>query len=260
MQVLVWLAVGVLVVASVHLATTAVVRWADGRRLRQPWRPRCVTDTHDLSARDVIPGWSWMATRGRCRSCRSRVPGSLPLVEVGVVAVVVAVVVRHPGPELLVLAPVAWSTVVASAIDLDAMIIPDRLTYPLAAWSLAAVTLVAAGTGAWGDWQRAVVVGLAVPGIMFLLSLVFALVRGQDGIGMGDVKWALSLGIAVGWLGLDQTLGFAVATVLASGIVATILLAMGRAGTTRIPFGPYLAIGTVVGLLVPGAVVRDVLL
>ncbi len=270
-----WVLVALGVVASVHPATTAVVRWADDRRVRAPWRPRCVADTHDLAPADVVPVWSWLARRGTCRTCGEHIPGSLPLVEVGVVVLLAAVAWRHPGPVLVLLLPVAWSVVVATPIDLARMIIPDRLTFPLAGWSVVAATgLALAGVvgvggvggvgglegGDWADWRRAMLVGIALPGGMLALSLAFQLARGQVGMGMGDVKWGISLGVAMGWLGPWSVVAFLVATVLASGVVAIVLLALGHGATARFPFGPYLAVGTVVGLLVPADVVRRLLL
>lgn len=244
-----WLVAGVLVLASIHPATTAVVRWGDGRALRHPWRPRCLTGDHDLAAADVVPLVSWLRLGRRCRTCDVAIPASLVAVEVAVPVVVGAVVVVHPSVDLVLLAPVAWSLVVATAIDLEHMIIPNRLTVPLAAWSVAAVTGLAVAGGAWGDWRRALLVGLAVPGAMLSMSLAFELVRGEPGMGMGDVKWAPSLGIAVGWLGAGETMAFVVTTIVTAGVVALVLLLTGRAATARVPYGPYLAVGTAVALV-----------
>ncbi len=245
-----------LVVASVHPATTAVVRWGDGRAVRQPLRPRCLADTHDLAWGDVVPLVSWARLGGRCRTCGVSIPRHLLAVEVGVPLVVGGVALVHPGPELLLLAPVAWSLVVATPIDLVHMIIPNRLTLPLAAWSLVAVTVLAATVGTWADWRRAVLVGIAVPAVMLAMSLLFELLRGEPGMGMGDVKWAPSLGLAVGWLGAGTTLVFVFTTVVTAGVVAIVLLATGRAASSRVPYGPYLAAGAAVALLlgtdVPG--------
>lgn len=246
-----WVLLGLGVLASVHPATTAVVRWADDRAVRHPWRPRCVTDAHDLGVVDVVPVWSWIAHRGRCRTCGASIPAVLPVVEVAVVVVLAAVAWRHPGPELVLLLPVAWSAVVATPIDLAERIIPNRLTYPLAAWSLVSVTGLAVAYGAWADWRRALLVGVALPAGMEALSLLFLLLRGQRGMGLGDVKWALSLGVAVGLLGPDAVLLFLFGTIVAAGLVAIVLLATGRAGSARIPFGPYLALGTITALVAP---------
>lgn len=239
-----------LVVLSIHPATTAVVRWGDGRAVRRPWRPRCLTDDHDLGWGEVVPLVSWVRLGGTCRTCGVAIPWSLPVVEVAVVLVVGGVVLVHPGPVLVLLAPVAWSVVVATPIDLAHMIIPNRLTLPLAAWSLAAVTTLALTIGTWADWRRAVLVGIAVPAVMLAMSLLFELVRGEPGMGMGDVKWAPSLGMAVGWLGADVALVFVYTTVVTAGVVAIVLLATGRAASSRVPYGPYLAVGAVAALLV----------
>lgn len=249
----------VAIALAVHLGTTAVVRWADDRAVRQPRTPRCVTNDHDLGWREVVPVWSFVAGRGRCRTCSQRIPAELPVVEVALVAVLVAVAWRHPGLELLLLLPVAWSAVVATPIDLARQIIPNRLTYPLGLWSLVAVTLLVVVGGEWADWRRAIMVGIALPAGMEFLSLAFLVLRGQRGMGLGDVKWAVSLGIATGWLGSWAVVAMLAATVLTSGIVSLALVVSGRAADARIPYGPYLAAGVVVALLVTPQMVWRVL-
>ncbi len=246
-----WVVVVLAAVVVVHPSTTAVVRWADDRAVRRPPGPRCVDDTHGLRLAELVPVWSWLRARGRCRTCDARIPVSLPVVEVVVPVVLLALAWRHPGPVLVLLAPVAWSAVVATPIDLHRRIIPNRLTYPLAAWSLGSATVLAVATGDWADWRRAVTVGLVLATGMLVLSLAFQLVRGQPGMGLGDIKWSVSLGTAVGWLGAGAVTLFLCATIVAAGLVAIVLLATGRAGTSRIPFGPYLALGVLAALLLP---------
>lgn len=81
---------------------------------------------------------------------------------------------------------------------------------------------------------------------MLILSLLFDVVRGRPGMGMGYIEWALSLGIAFGWLGAGYVMLFLYATIASSLLVLVLMLAGGRADApSRLPYGPYLAVATV---------------
>jgi leader peptidase (prepilin peptidase) / N-methyltransferase len=154
-------------------------------------------------------------------------------------------------PALLVF---TWALLVATAIDLEFRIIPNRLTYRLPLVLLPLLILAAWADGAWVDLRRAVIAGVAIPLVMFLLSELFRLLRGKAGMGMGDVKLAVSIGLVVGYLGGMELLVFAYGSVIAAVVVAFTLIATGRAKlASRIPFGPYLAIGSMIPILAPEA-------
>ena len=143
-----------------------------------------------------------------------------------------------------------WAAVVASAIDLEHRIIPNRLTLRLPLVLLPLLVFPAALDDAWGDLLRAVIVGVALPAVMFGLSEAFRLLRGKQGIGMGDVKFAISIGLVVGYLGGWHVVVFAYATIISAMLIVVGLLLVRRASlATRIPFGPYLAIGALIALL-----------
>ncbi len=168
------------------------------------------------------------------------------------VAVVWALTAFVHGPvwELPALLAVGWGVVVATVVDLELRIIPNKLTYRLAPTVLLLLVGAAALDGAWSDLRRAIVAGLALPGGMLLLSEAFRLMRGQPGMGMGDVKLAVSLGLALGYLGGWEVVIAVYASVIAAVMVAFGLILAGRAGfASRIPFGPYLAGGTLVAVL-----------
>jgi leader peptidase (prepilin peptidase) / N-methyltransferase len=140
--------------------------------------------------------------------------------------------------------------VVATAIDLEHRIIPNRLTYRLPFVLLPLLVYAAWVDDAWLDLRRGVIAGIAIPLVMFLLSELFRLLRGQSGMGMGDVKLAVSIGLVVGYLGGIELLVFAYGSVIAAVVVAFALILTGRAKlASRIPFGPYLAVGAMLPVL-----------
>ena len=143
-----------------------------------------------------------------------------------------------------------WSAVVAAVIDLEHRIIPNRLTLRLPAVLLVLLLIPTLVEGKWWPLGRAVIVGLAIPAVMLSLSELFRLVRGKQGIGMGDVKFAISIGLVVGYLGGWHIVVFAYATIISAMVIVVGLLLARRASlATRIPFGPYLAIGALIALL-----------
>lgn len=134
-----------------------------------------------------------------------------------------------------------------AAIDLDVHRLPDVLTFPL----VPAAVVIAAGacvfTGDWLALVRAVVAGPALGAAYLVLLLVS---RGGAGLGLGDVKLAVGLGVLLGRLSWSSVLGSTVAGFVLGGLWAAALL-IGRRATRQsyIAFGPFMIGGTVLALL-----------
>jgi len=245
-------------------ANVPIHRWPAGGTVSEPKRSSCPSCGTGIRAVDNIPVVSWIALRGRCRDCDAPISPRYLVVEVITGLLFGAVAwVWGLDPLLPALLVLTWSLVVATAIDLEHRIIPNRLTLRLPLILLPLVVFAAAMDGAWSDLLRAVIAAVAVPGVMLALSELFRLLRGQAGIGMGDIKLAISLGLVLGYLGGLELVVFAYASIISAVIIAVILLLAGRAKlASRIPFGPYLAIGTMTAILARDAgtgLVRSVL-
>ncbi|MEX1176847.1 MAG: prepilin peptidase [Nitriliruptor sp.] len=247
-------------------ANVPIHRWPRQQTIAEPKRSSCPACGMLIAARDNVPVVSWLVLRGRCRSCGAAISPRYLVVEV-VTAVLFGAVAWVWWVEpvlLLTLLIFTWSLIVATAIDLEHRIIPNRLTYRLPfvlLVPLAIHTLVLTDT--WRDLRRGLIAAVAIPLAMFLLSEAFRLLRGQVGMGMGDVKLAASLGLVVGYLGGFQLVAFAYGTIISAVVVAFGLIALGKAKlASRIPFGPYLAVGAMLPVLFPSGserVVRSVL-
>ena len=232
-------------------ANVPIHRWPRGGTVLEPKRSACPSCGEAIQPLDNIPIVSWIALRGRCRACEEPISIRYPLIEAltGILFGAVAFVwgLDPLLPALLVL---TWSLVVATVIDLEFRIIPNRLTLRLPFVLLPLLIGAAAYDGAWIDLRRGLIAAVAVPGVMFALSELFRLLRGQAGIGMGDIKLAISLGLVVGYLGGLELVVFAYGTIVSAVIIAVGLMVAGRAKlASRIPFGPYLAIGATVPVL-----------
>jgi leader peptidase (prepilin peptidase)/N-methyltransferase len=195
----------------------------------------CMSCAQELAWYDNIPLVSWLALRGRCRSCGVHIPARYPAVEL-VTALLVAGSVWKFGltSSAAVAAFVCLVLVAVSATDIEHRIIPNRIVVPAAAIVLAANTALHPSP----VWALA---ALGAAGFLFAAALAY-----PKGMGMGDVKLALLMGAA---------LGKSVSVAMMIGMVAALvpgiyLLARhgGAARKMRIPFGPFLALGSVVAL------------
>lgn len=204
----------------------------------------CPSCGQPLRPRDNIPVLSWLLLRGRCRDCGEPISKRYPLVEL-TTAVLFAVMTF--GVPVEALPAYLWLTaagVALSAIDLDHKRLPNVIVYPTAvvvgAW-LVGMSLVTT--------QPGLAVRTALAGVaLFAFYLVLALVY-PAGMGLGDVKLALVLGMALGWLSWSAVV---IGTFLAFGLGALVgvaVIAKGRGGRkTAIPFGPFMLVGALLAV------------
>jgi leader peptidase (prepilin peptidase) / N-methyltransferase len=195
----------------------------------------CMSCAQEIKWYDNIPLVSYAALRGRCRSCGVRIPLVYPFVEL-LTAVLIAGCVFAFGltAEAAIAAFFCAVLVAVSAIDLEHRIIPNRIVLP------ATVVVLLANTARdlSPEWIAA---GLAASGFLFAAALIY-----PAGMGMGDVKLALLMGVALG-----KTVSVALMLGMLAALVPGIIL-LARHGTKArkmgIPFGPFLALGSVVAL------------
>jgi len=211
-----------------------VARVPLGRSIVSPGSA-CMACGTTLAWYDNVPLVSYALLRGRCRSCGASIPWKYPLVEL-VTALLVAgcVLVFGLSWEAAVAALFCATLVAVSVTDLERRIIPNRIVLPGAAVILVAQTMLHPSP----EWLLA---GLGASGFLLLAALAY-----PAGMGMGDVKLALLLGVALG-----RVVPVALMIGMLSALVpAIVLLARhGQAGRKMgIAFGPFLALGGVVGL------------
>jgi len=252
--------VGLFGLVTGSFANVPIHRWPNDGTITSPRRSVCPNCEQPIAARDNLPVISWLLLRGRCRECGVAISPRYLVVEATTGVLFAALAwVWGLDPLLPAVLVLAWSLVVATAIDLEHQIIPDRLTLNLPFVLLALVVVAAIVDRDVTALLRGVLAALGIPAVMLGLSELFRLVRGQPGIGGGDIKLAISLGLVIGYLGGFQLVAFAYAAVLSAVVVAGVLLVTGRAKlASRIPFGPYLAAGTIVVLLFPSGSVEAV--
>lgn len=211
-----------------------------GQSISRP-RSKCPHCDAQIAARDNIPLLSFLLLRGRCRSCDGKISWRYPAVELVTAALVAACIVAF-GLSLQAAAGALFCTalVAISATDLERMVVPNRIVLPAAAAVLALQLVRDPGL----EWP---VAGLGAAFFLFLAALAY-----PKGMGMGDVKLALLLGVAVGWSVPVALLGGMIAALIPSAV----LFARHGAAARKhaIPFAPFLALGGVIALFAGHAV------
>jgi leader peptidase (prepilin peptidase)/N-methyltransferase len=208
--------------------------------------PHCPSCDAQLRSRDNIPVVSWLLLRGRCRDCgapiSARDPGVEALTGLLFLAMALTFGLSWELPAYLYLTSVG---VALAFIDLDTKRLPNVLTLPSYPIMAGLLLIPAAVDGLWGDYLRALLGALALFVFYLLLALVY-----PAGMGMGDVKLAGVLGMALAWLGwAEWVVGSFLAFVLGA-IVGLSLMLLRRAGRrSAIPFGPFMLAGTFLGIL-----------
>jgi leader peptidase (prepilin peptidase) / N-methyltransferase len=206
--------------------------------------PACATPIHWY---DNIPLVSWIALRGRCRSCKAPISVRYPLVELAAGVLAVLAFLRWgisvTGVEVAVF---AWVSLALGLIDLDFQILPDVLTYPSIVFGLACSAL--GGYTWWLDSLLGAAVGALLP---ILVIVIYKLWRGIEGMGWGDVKYLAAIGAVVGLRGV---VGVLIVGASAGALVGLGMILAGRgSGKTPLPFGTFLALAAILWLYAPPA-------
>jgi leader peptidase (prepilin peptidase)/N-methyltransferase len=207
-------------------------------------RSQCPHCGHPIRAFDNIPVLSYLALRGRCRDCETRIPLRYPVVEIlsGTFAAM-AIVRFGPGWQAILAYALIAALLVITFIDLDHRIIPDAITLPGIPIGLAA----SFGPGLISP-SEALVGILAGGGSLFLVAWGYQLITRREGMGGGDIKLLAMIGAFMGWKGVLFTIFVASFT----GTLTGIALICRRGGDMKlaVPFGPFLAVGAIAYLFI----------
>ena len=213
--------------------------------LSQP-ASRCPACKQRIRWYQNIPLLSWLALRGKCSACGTRISLRYPLVELGTAALFAAAAWRFGAqPATLMWCAVLAVLLALTLIDWDTTVLPDNMTLPLL-WA----GLLAAAFGWLPELPLLQSLYGAVAGYMslYLVYVFFKLVTGKEGMGFGDFKLLAALGAWLGWQAILPIV------LMASVLGAVVGLAMKAGGSLRqgrfVPFGPFLAGGGVVVMLV----------
>jgi leader peptidase (prepilin peptidase)/N-methyltransferase len=212
--------------------------------------PQCETPIRPV---DNVPVLSWLLLHGKCRHCGNPIAVRYPLVEAGCGVLFAAVAARFGSSWALPAYLVLTAALLAiSIIDLEHFIVPDRITAPLTVSALALLGLAAVADGNGWRFGRMLLGGVAFFAFLLVLNLLY-----PRGMGMGDVKLSFSLGLYLGWLGWGQVFLGGFLAFLLGALVGVGLIATGIKGRKDfVPFGPFLALGTLITILWGSPILR----
>ena len=205
--------------------------------------PQC---QEPIAAFDNIPVLSYLWLKGRCRSCKVRIPLRYPLLELAMAGLSVACVMVF-GWQLQAIPAALFCTLIVSLglIDIGHLLLPDKLTLP--------GIMVGLALQPWIDdvsFLEAVVGALVGAGLLILLINFWYWIRQEEGMGLGDVNLMALIGAFLGWKGVVLALFVGA---LAGALFGLALMAAGRLKlASKLPFGTFLAIGALIALFSRG--------
>lgn len=215
-----------------------VTRWPRGESVVRG-RSRCDSCGRTLGPLELIPLLGALLARGRCRSCGARIDPVHMVMEGGAALIGAVLLWWLPLPDALFFAAGGWLLLTLALLDARHHWLPDALTLPLAALGLTI-----------GDWflpasfePRLIGAGAGYL-CLFALALAYRLVRGREGLGMGDAKLLGALGAWLGW----QSLPLLLLIASVAGLLWALMLKLtGREidATTRLPLGTFLCLAAV---------------
>jgi leader peptidase (prepilin peptidase) / N-methyltransferase len=208
-------------------------------------RSACPSCGAPIRERDNIPVVSWLLLRGRCRDCHAPISAQYPLVELSCAVLFAGSAARFGYqwdlPAYLVLFA---GLLTLSCIDIERMLLPKRIVYPLTALVAALLLLAAAATGNWHHYLIGIACAMGWFIVFFALNLASPRL-----LGFGDVRLSLVLGLALGWLGVGYVLlGFFAANVIGAVVGIALIASKRLSREDHIPYGVFLALGCAVAV------------
>ena len=205
----------------------------------------CEACQHKLAVKDLIPLFSYLRLRGRCRYCQASIPRKLFWVELAT-GLIFALLYWHYGlsTELGVLAFYACLFIIIFVIDLEHGLILNKVVYP----GIVIALLLALLPHPWlTQWVVTGIANAALGGAVGFVILFLIAIVSRGGMGWGDVKLAALIGLATGFPLVFFSL---IMGAILGGIVAVaLMIAKKKTRRETIPFGPFLAVAAMITLL-----------
>ncbi|MBQ9328008.1 MAG: prepilin peptidase [Solobacterium sp.] len=202
-------------------------------------RSICESCGHELSPRDLVPVFSYLCSRGKCRYCGAKIPISCLIYEV-VLGLYWVIALFRFGVSIETLRCMGLSGLLLglSVVDLEIYEIPDG--FILAGIIFWAITAPFMPGSLLAEVKRGLIGGLSIGGGMLVLSLIFDRIVKKDSLGGGDIKLFFMTGLYMGAL----TGFFNLILSCLVGLVFVVLLKK-----SKIPFGPSISIATCISML-----------
>lgn len=205
-------------------------------------RSACPKCSHQITALENIPIFSYLLLGGKCKGCKSKISIRYPLVE-ALTGTLLGVVAYKFGYTYITF--FAWlfslALITLTFIDFDTQLLPDDITLPLL-WLGLLFNLI----GGFVDLKSAVLGAIAGYLILWSVYWLFKIVTKKEGMGYGDFKLLAAIGAWFGWQLIPAVI--LLSSILGTVIGVSLILFRGKTGGTAIPFGPFLALGGIAAL------------
>ena len=208
-------------------------------------RSACPSCGTPIAERDNVPVVSWLLLRGRCRHCDAPISIQYPAVELACAALFAGTAARFGYDWALPAFLALFAGLLAlSVIDIERLLLPKVIVYPLTVVVGVLLIVASAGTGNWHKLLVGVICGAAWFAVFYAMFAVSSRL-----LGFGDVRLAPLLGLSLGWLGIGYViLGFFAANLIGA-VVGIALIAGHRMNReTPVPYGVFLAAGCAVAV------------
>lgn len=208
-------------------------------------RSHCPSCNHLIAWYDNIPVLSYFLLRGRCRNCKTMISPRYALVEM-LTAVLFLSVWNIYGldPRSLVYMVMIGGLILGTFVDLEYYIIPDRVSLGgmVAGLIFSALAPSLHGATSAGPALASSIIGLlAGSGSLYLVAELGRRAFKKEAMGLGDVKLLGALGAFLGWRAVVFTI--LISSLLGSVIGVALILTGKREWQSRLPYGPFLAVG-----------------
>jgi len=209
-------------------------------------RSRCDSCGRALAPRDLVPLFSYLLLRGRCRTCNAAIPADTVWIELLAAMIGAAAAALARQPLDYVWALFGWTLLLLAVLDLRHFWLPDALTLPLAG-----AGLVVSAAYQWPPTDA--LIGAAVGfASLDLVRQAYRLLTAREGMGAGDPRLFAAIGAWTGWRVLPLIL---LASALVGLAAAAISAIRGRnvSRLSEVPFGSCLALAAIVWWLLSGS-------
>ncbi|MGI6778179.1 MAG: prepilin peptidase [Acetivibrionales bacterium] len=228
-----------------------IYRIPEGESIIKP-SSHCIKCGKKLKAADLIPVFSYLLLRGKCRYCKVDISPRYVLVEIVTAAVFLLLFIKYGlSMDFIAMAYLMAILIAVFFIDLRHKIIPNELvaagligSVPVIAYNIFEPLKIYSDARWWAP-----LLGI-LPGCGFLFMVAsagFLLYGSDDAMGMGDVKIFAPIGLFLGWKMCIIALLLSIITGGVSGIILVAAKVKGRRDT--IPFGPFIVLGTLIAIM-----------
>lgn len=235
------------------LALDVVVDRVPPRQALLPLRFHCPRCPDGVEDRPGLPVAAWLRPGAPCPICGRRLPVRYTVVPIANMVLFAVIAARFGADWALPAYLVFFAALLAvSVVDLQLQIIPNRIVYPAIFLSIPLLALAAAGEHDWWRLERALISAAAAWSALLVIHLV-----SPGGMGFGDVRLSFLLGLFLGWFGYGHVLTGLFLGFLLGAVVGLLLVVLRlRKRTDHVPFGPFLAVGAALAILVGDPIVH----